>query len=243
MINVSTAYIKQDCGLVINEVVKKNRKLKNNIGVTCAALMCVVLLAGCTFTDKDTESEYGVAKQEHTVNVEKTTTSEIIDKIEETDSYDSMSVLLDQERIIQTQSFTVELNDWGIVEFISYKPIRGIDLYDVSFYLMKDNQVIYEFPYYFEGNNSGNYFGLFYDVDAVGFRDLNNDGKNDIIIIISYVKGVGPEGAVPHPTVRIFLDEGNEFCLAEDMILDISENINESDLSIENVYQFIQNTN
>ena len=155
------------------------------------------------------------------------------------DLQDSVQASLEQERIIQEQSFTVDLNEWGNVEFVSYKPVRGVDLEDVSFYLVKDDQVIYEFPYYCEDNNSGNYFGLFYSVDAVGFRDLNDDGKDDIIIIISYVFGAGPEGAVPRPHVRIFLAEEKGFYVAEDMMIDVSDHIAGEDLTIDNVYQYI----
>ena len=161
--------------------------------------------------------------------------------IAEEDLQDSVQASLVQGRIIQDQSFTVDLNDWGSVEFVSYKPEPDIDLEDVSFYLAKDNQVIYEFPYYCEDNNSGNYFGLFYNVEAVGFRDLSNDGKDDIIIIISYIPGVGPEGAVPRPHARIFLAEEKGFCVAEDMMADVSEHIEKKDLTVDNVYQYILN--
>ena len=59
MISVSMTKMKRGRGLVMNEAVIENGKLKikkrHNIGVTCAALMCGVFLTGCTLTDK-TES-------------------------------------------------------------------------------------------------------------------------------------------------------------------------------------------
>ena len=131
------------------------------------------------------------------------------------------------------------MKEWGTVEFVSYEPESGIELDYVSSYLVKGNQVIYEFPYYCEDNNSGNYFGLFYSVDAVGFRDLNNDGKDDVLIIISYIPGVGPEGAVPRPHARIFLAEEKDFYVAEDMMTDVSDYIAGEDLTVDNVYQYI----
>ena len=52
---------------------------------------------------------------------------------------------------------------------------------------------------------------------AVAFRDINDDGKDDIIVIVYYVSGAGPTGMVPRPDIRIFIAEENEFYLAEDM--------------------------
>lgn len=146
---------------------------------------------------------------------------------------------LEQERIIKDQSFNIELNDWGDVEFVSYEPDRSVNFDDVSFCLVQDGQIIYEFPNYCEGNNTGNCFGLFDSVEAVGFRDFNNDGLDDIIVIISYVTGVGSQGMIPRPTARIFLAEEKDFRVAEDMITDISEHITEKDLTVDNVYQYI----
>ena len=151
----------------------------------------------------------------------------------------SAQASLEQERIIQDQSFTVELNDWGSVEFVSYKPEHNGNFDDVSFYLVKNDQVIYEFPYYCEDNCTMGYIGLFDGVEAVGFRDCNNDGKNDIIVIIDYVTGAGPQGMLPRPTARIFLAEENGFYVAEDMMTDVADHIAEKDLTINNVYQYI----
>ena len=202
---------------------------KRTLVISGLAILFSVNLYGCTNGQADIGSEQDDV--------------EIIEEqyITEEDLQDSMQTSLEQERIIQDQSFNVELNDWGSVEFVSYKPEPDINLDDVSFYLMNDNQVIYEFPYYCEDNNSGNYFGLFYHVEAVGFRDLNNDGKDDIIIIISYIPGAGPEGAVPRLHTRIFLAEENSFYVAEDVMEDISNHIAEKDLTVDNVYQYILN--
>ena len=155
------------------------------------------------------------------------------------DLQDNAQAALEQERIIQDQSFTVELNDWGSVEFVSYKPVHNGNFDDVSFYLVKDDKVIYEFPYYCEDNSTMGYIGLFDGVEAVGFRDCNNDGKNDIIVIIDYVTGAGPQGMLPRPTARIFLAEENGFYVAEDMMTDVADHIAEQDLTIDNVYQYI----
>ena len=84
------------------------------------------------------------------------------------------------------------------------------------------------------------HLGTFYSVGAVGFRDINDDEKEDIIIITYYHSGAGPTGMVPRPGVTIYLAGENEFYLAKDMIEDVEENIVEKDRTIENIYNFLQ---
>ncbi len=70
------------------------------------------------------------------------------------------------------------------------------------------------FPYRYEENTMG-HEGSFASVGAVAFRDINDDGKSDIIVIVYYYSGAGPTGMVPRPDIRIFIAEENEFYLAE----------------------------
>ena len=53
---------------------------------------------------------------------------------------------LDESRVITEQSFDVELNGWGEVQFVSYLPTYETLWEDVSFVLAKDTQIIYYFP-------------------------------------------------------------------------------------------------
>lgn len=70
---------------------------------------------------------------------------------------------LDESRVITEQSFDVELNDWGEVQFVSYLPTYETLWEDVSFVLAKDNQIIYYFPECYENNSTEN--------DSVGMFD------------------------------------------------------------------------
>lgn len=63
---------------------------------------------------------------------------------------------LDESRVITEQSFDVELNDWGEVQFVSYLPTYETLWEDVSFVLAKDNQIIYYFPECYENNSTEN---------------------------------------------------------------------------------------
>lgn len=145
----------------------------------------------------------------------------------------SESEVLDEGRVIQEQSFNVELNDWGEVQFVSYMP-DGVPLMgDVSFLLTKENQIIYTFPAYEE-------VGLLESVDAVGFQDIDGDNVKDVIVIMTYVSGAGSTGMVPRKAVRIFRAEGSEFILCHDLMLEILFNIEDEEMSVPTICEYIE---
>lgn len=159
-------------------------------------------------------------------------------------SDNQMQDKLDADRIIEEQSFQVELNDWGEVRFVSYEPDpSGRDSHeDVSFYLMKDDEILYQFPYIGADHSSG--YGLYWDVKFVMFTDTNADEKEDVVIGAEYMTGAGPQGAIPHTVVRIYEDNGNYFTYNEG----ISDKINEylpweSNVLAKDVKRLIQLTN
>jgi len=146
-----------------------------------------------------------------------------IDTIEEVNKY-----------MIPEQSFDIVLDDWGEVTFVSCKPLSWQSYRETPFFLVKDDQILYKFP---SQIGSG---GLFDSVGVVAFRDINDDGKDDIIIIINYITGAGPQGVIPRPAVRIYLAGENEFYLAEDMEADVTQHILEKDMTIDNICNFLQ---
>ena len=163
------------------------------------------------------------------------------DSFVDDNSVPALDISLDENRIIQDQSFHVELNNWGYVRFISYVPDNSVDFEDVSFYLMDDKNVIYAFPYYCENNNTEYYAGLFDSMVAVAFCDVNNDAFKDVIIIINYITGAGPQGMIPRPRARIYLSDKISFHLATELIDDITNNIDESELSIASICEYLKN--
>ena len=179
------------------------------------------------------------------LNVDLNTPEISVEGIEDSSVVDSGAAALDapleEKRIIQDQSFNVELNDWGNVRFISYEPDNSIDFEDVSFFLMKDNSIVYSFPYYCENNITENYAGLFDSVAAVGFHDVNNDDIKDVIVIINYITGAGPQGMIPRPRARVFLADKKEFYPGADLIDDITNNIEENDLTISSICEYLKN--
>ena len=143
---------------------------------------------------------------------------------------------VDEGRVIQEQSFEVELNHWGKVRFVSYLPSNDVHKEDVSFLLTKDNQIIYHFPAYFENNSTENEsIGIFDSVDAVGFQDIDGDGAKDVIVILNYVTGAGPQGMLPRKTLRIFRAYESGFIILENLMNDVMNHIEESELSISTI--------
>lgn len=147
---------------------------------------------------------------------------------------------LDESRVIPEQSFDVDLNYWGEVRFVSYLPPYDTLWEDVSFVLAKDNQIVYHFPAYFENNNTENdSIGMFDSIEAVGFKDIDGDNANDVIVIINYVTGAGPQGMLPRKMLRIFRAYDSGFIILENLMDDVMENIEESDLSISTICDYV----
>lgn len=132
-----------------------------------------------------------------------------------TETGDRAQGRLDADRILEEQSFQTELNDWGTVRFVSYEPdpSTGNPLEDVTFYLVKGEEILYQFPQI--GTNGESGYGMYYDVKFVLFTDTNADGKEDVVIGAEYMTGAGPQGAIPHVVVRIYEDQGDHFTYNE----------------------------
>ncbi len=180
-------------------------------------------------------------KSEESVQPEQT---EVSEQMPEETSGDQEQAKLDEERIIEEQSFQIELNDWGEVRFVSYDlaPLERYPDEDVTFYLLKDDEILYRFPYIGEGHRSG--YGLFCDVKFVMFMDTNADGKEDVVIGAEYMTGAGPQGAIPHVRVRIYEDYGDYFTYNGEL----SDEINgylpwESNVLAKDIKRLIQLTN
>lgn len=171
----------------------------------------------------ESESQEDMELDENDVNLD-----DDIGSIEKIDEY-----------MIQEQSFDVTLDDWGEVTFVSCRPTSWRVNEEPSFFLVRDDQILYKFPC----NNLKEYGGMFDSIGAVAFRDINDDGKEDIIIIFNYVSGAGPQGMVPRPALRIFLAGENEFYLAEDIIENVEQHILKKDMTIETICNYLKDNN
>lgn len=102
--------------------------------------------------------------------------------------------------LIEDQYFDQYLLDgWENAAFAAFRPDLSVNPDgDVEFMLLKDGEVIYRFPGYNSGNTVTDH--PFCDVRAVAFRDVDGDGRYDILIISRY--GTDADNAVS--SVRIY---------------------------------------
>lgn len=78
--------------------------------------------------------------------------------------------------LIKDQSFIVDLNYWGTVNFVSGKLTAGNHIPVVFYLTNKGGDILYDF-------NATLPYSV--DVKAVSFEDVNKDGLKDIIIIVA----------------------------------------------------------
>ncbi|MBS5956999.1 MAG: hypothetical protein KIC73_08865 [Clostridiales bacterium] len=218
--------------------------MKRKAVLLVTAVVSLCLISGCQKAQSEAVTEAAKSSSQGSIKIESTTqqNEESETQKESKDSSEAvLNVTLAEDRIVKDQTFPVDLNDWGNVTFVTYGPDPGADFEDVTFYLMKDKKVVYEFPFLGENNKTDEFGGLFESVASVGFRDVNHDNLKDVIVIINYITGAGPQGMEPRPRVRIFLADGKKFILAKDLMQDITDHMEENNLTINNVYEYLKN--
>ena len=180
--------------------------------IVIVVLFCMTYLAGCqknsprntAQTDATVNQGNIIHEESDTVelaqnNSEESVTArqelpeEEINAVESTADNQFM-VVIDRSRI-DDQSFEVVLNEWGKVTFVSCMPDfydENLDpLTDASFYLLKNEKVLYQFPYVSDNNIRET--GLCEGVSFVFFEDINEDNKDEIVIGVLFVSGAGPQ--------------------------------------------------
>lgn len=103
---------------------------------------------------------------------------------------------------IAEQTFDVTLRPLGQVTFAAYEPDTSENLFaDVVFLIEREGEILMQLSGTTEDN-----VGLepFCQVEAVSFLDYNNDSYDDIIAIVSYYLGAGPQAATPHSLIRYY---------------------------------------
>lgn len=109
-----------------------------------------------------------------------------------------------QGQMIEQHRFEANLGNFGTVTFAPYWEDRFGES-QVNYYLLRNGIPVYEFPAF--GAGEGKFDGL----QAVSPRDVNSDGKLDIVIMADYL----PEGAALNARAKtingIYLNKDNSF--------------------------------
>lgn len=142
---------------------------------------------------------------------------------------------------IEDQSFHVDLGaPWGDVYFVSYEPDKSAyGNLDVTFSIIKpsDGAELFSLPPVVEENYLRN--ERFNQILAISFKDYDEDGDLDIIIIIEYQMTIHTEETDKRQEVRIYRNRSEE----GDFVLDWARmdylNINGRNHSIEEVMAHI----
>ena len=142
-----------------------------------------------------------------------------------------------RKKLIEEQTFQLNLVPYGQVTFASYEPDTGTEPNaDATFAVLKDAKTVYTFPAVHEGNvYSGN---AFYAVEAVSFPDINQDGYDDVIIICQYIRGAGPQSGEVFSEARIYLGSAEgSFTVEKKLMEDANSAL--SEVTVESVKGFL----
>lgn len=172
-------------------------KMKKLYSMLAAGLLVCPILAGCgsdSDSKEDTPAVQQVQEQEGETEASADTESEAVQR-EEDGGYKKGA-------LIKEQTFDVTLRPLGEVTFASYEPDSSEEIFaDAVFQVEKDGEVLTQLPAAAKDNIG---LELFNQVEAVSFYDYNNDAYDDIILILSYYLGAGPQAATPHSLVRYY---------------------------------------
>ena len=213
-------------------------KVKYNMKSKCILIMILIVSQVTACTNQQTtstpNSSYATSTVEDLNSAENSEKVNTTDKVKDDTSEIEVvtsddNEYIDNQMVIKEQSFDVELDSWGKVRFVSCKPDKSDDFGDAYFYLVKDNKVIYTLPYYYDNNIRSN--GILDSVVAVAFKDINKDDFKDIIIILTYNTGAGPQGMLPFSEARIFMADDKEFTLDRELTDSVNEGNANTDIT------------
>ena len=167
------------------------------IQYTAAAAALFLCLAGCGVSVEDGQAEE--QKAEESAEAEEReeeqeadrSSSENREKTGETGAEYGGS----REKIIlggnsytveEDQSFDTDLNHFGRVRFVTADPDTSGG---AEFFLDRGGRLIYRFPEFPWAAGEEERCGAFLKTEAVAFRDVNGDGKEDVLALARYENG------------------------------------------------------
>ena len=182
---------------------------KKKLYLTAVSIFTCAALSGCSLSKaspkEDTSLNVPAEENQAQEPTESTGQEEGADSAAASESADNAVQGFDgypRGNRIDEQSFTVNLRPLGEVTFASYEPDTSENpLSDVVFLIEKEGDVLMQLSGTTEDNVG---LEMFHQVEAVSFLDYNHDNYDDIIIILSYYFGAGPQAATPHSLIRYY---------------------------------------
>lgn len=133
---------------------------------------------------------------------------------------------------IEQHEFEANLGNFGQVTFAPYWEDRfGESL--IHYYLLRNGLPVYEFPAFMDAR------GKFNGLQAVSARDLNSDGKLDIIVMADYTQE-GTQGGTTQAVNGIYINKGDSFTF--DRNLSRKVNQDQSINSVNDIVKAIRGT-
>ncbi|OAB41696.1 hypothetical protein [Paenibacillus glacialis] len=147
---------------------------------------------------------------------------------------------MEQYSIQEKQSFDTSLAGWKNVRFVStLKNEENHSFIQAQFFLTEngkedyENKVLYQFPEFY-----GNTGRMIDKVKAVAFKDLNQDGRTDIVIIADYITGVNKNGVETRPVAGVYFQKkDNKYTTLPELDKEINQT--EHNRTLNNVIQYV----
>jgi len=113
----------------------------------------------------------------------------------------SASAAMAEQNVIEKQSFDTSFKGFGAVRFVTLRGTAG-GPGKCRFELRRAGRTVYRFPAAYADQWSC------FDVTAVAFRDVNGDGRKDVLVLATAITGIGPTGAQPFQANTVYYNTG-----------------------------------
>jgi hypothetical protein len=106
-----------------------------------------------------------------------------------------------QQQVVASQSFNTRFKGFGAVRFVTLRDTAGGPA-KCRFELRRGGRTLYRFPAARTDQWSC------FDVTAISFRDVNGDGRKDVLVLATAITGIGPTGAQPFQANTVYYNTG-----------------------------------
>ncbi|HKM34306.1 MAG TPA: hypothetical protein VJY54_06150 [Lachnospiraceae bacterium] len=181
--------------------------------------------------------------EEKTSTIIESDAGETTDQKNEADSLEITTYAGEQYQLIEDQSFTFDFMPFGQATFKSYAPYQVDGNRDALFEVVKDDMVVA-----LNDPREAAATQDFGSIEAISFPDLNDDGYDDVIIIMTYYNLGGPDAGSDYQWAKLFVgSRTGEFIEDQDFEMAINNSVSEytvaniKNAALENISMLDQN--